>query len=349
MINARWYKVRPDGDGGKVANFPANCYLGSPFETLLDDLDFTLIDVGMRGGAEPDLLPIAFATHVIGFEPEPAAFDALIAAGKGAWKSRHVFPTALAAGETTLRLYVTDDPQSSSVLEPEEKLGKAYGKQQFFDVDHTVEVAATTLDAALADGEFPAPGFLKLDVEGLEGRILEGAGDTLKEIAFIKIEVSTQRFNKGQPVFGELDRMLADRGFRLFDLLSLHRWRRNGHMVHPQLDRGPYPYARPPLIHGDALYVRDIFPDGAEADNHVLALRAVAGLLAYGYFDDALAVLQQDSLSRRLREKYGLDVDSAIALASRKFGRMAWRRAFHEHLRGVGTFVRSGIRGYRPW
>lgn len=329
--------------------FPTNCFAGSPFSRFLSDLDFTLIDVGMRGGAEPDMLPIAFATHVIGFEPEPDAFNELIAAGAGPWKSQQIFPEAIAREETTMQLYVTDDPQSSSLLEPDGQIGRVYDKRQFFDIDHTVQVKTTDLDAAL-EGRIPAkPCFLKLDVEGLEAEILDGAKNTLDDVAIIKIEISMLPLNKGQPVFGDIDRALATRGFRLFDLLTLHRWRREGYVIHPHLTRGPYPYARGALMHGDALYVRDVFPGGAEAENHALTLRTVPALLAYGYFDHALTILEQDSIRERVQEEFGLEPDAAIKFVARKFGNTAWTRAFRQQLRGVGTFIKSGIRGYRPW
>ena len=325
-------------------NFPTDCFRDSPFAKFLAALEFTLIDAGMRGGAEPDLLPIAFATHVIGFEPEPRAYEALVSAGPGPWKSHKVLPLALSDGKPMVRLFITDDPQASSTFEPDQRFGQIYGKQQFFEVEHNLEVEATTLDAVLGEQDLPAPGFLKLDVEGAEAEILAGAQATLRHLAFIKIEVSTLPFNSGQPVFGDIDRMLSASGFRLFDLLTLHRWRRAGDIIHPHFSRGSYPYARGALMHGDALYVRDIFPGGDEAGDHALALRAVAGLLSYGYFDHALMVLQQDALSERVQDEYGLDPAAAIAFASRKFGRSAWLRAFRNHVRELATFARSGLK-----
>ena len=324
--------------------FPTNCFLDSPFSKFLGDLDFTLIDAGMRGGAEPDLLPIAFATHVIGFEPEPRAYEALVSAAPGPWKSQKILPLALSDRKREVRLFVTDDPQSSSTFEPDQRFGQIYGKQQFFKIDHNLDVKATTLDAVLSDRVAPAPGFLKLDVEGAEAEILAGAKDTLKHLALVKVEVSTLRFNSGQPVFGDIDRVLCARGFRLFDLLTLHRWRRAGDVIHPHFSGGSTPYARGALMHGDALYVRDVFPGGDEARDHALALRAVAGLLSYGYFDHALMVLQQDSLSQRVQSEYGLDPAAGMAFASRKFGRSAWLRAFRNHVRELGTFARSGLK-----
>lgn len=339
--------IQPGSNGGAVTIFPTNCFAGSPFAAFLLDLDYTLVDIGMRGGAEPDLLPIAFATDVIGFEPEPVAYRALAASGPGRWKSQQVFQTAIARNQSTVRLHVTDDPQSSSLLEPDGRLGEAYGKQQFFDVDHTIEVAAASLDAALEEHGARPPGFLKLDVEGLEAEILDGAASTLEQVAMIKIEIAMLAFNKGQPVFREIDARLAASGFRLFDLLTLHRWRLAGHISYPHLAGGPYTFARGSLMHGDALYIRDVLPGGRDAADHALAYRAVAGLLAYGYFDHALAILEQPDLRRHMEQEYRMDPAAAVKIISRKFGAAAWRRAFRDHLRGLGGLAKSGIRGLR--
>ena len=47
------------------------------FAELFSNAGLIAVDVGARGGFEPDLLPIAWAVDAVGFEPEPEAFSRL--------------------------------------------------------------------------------------------------------------------------------------------------------------------------------------------------------------------------------------------------------------------------------
>ncbi len=81
----------------------------------------------------------------------------------------------------------------------------------------------TTLDSLLAGNEADKEIFLKMDVQGAELDVLEGASETLKRCNFLLLEASVLNYNEGAPLFAELVRYLDDHGFELFDVCDLRR------------------------------------------------------------------------------------------------------------------------------
>lgn len=65
--------------------------------------------------------------------------------------------------------------------------------------------------------------FLKLDVQGAERDVLEGATETLKHSDFILLEVSLLDYNAKAPLLHELVSFLAERDFLIFDICDQRR------------------------------------------------------------------------------------------------------------------------------
>lgn len=60
--------------------------------------------------------------------------------------------------------------------------------------------------------------FLKMDVQGAELDVLDGATGLLPTIKWIYLEVSFISLNEGSPLFGEVFDYLRDRGYRISDM-----------------------------------------------------------------------------------------------------------------------------------
>jgi FkbM family methyltransferase len=63
---------------------------------------------------------------------------------------------------------------------------------------------------------------MKLDVQGSEIRILEGALYALKRTDFVLLEISIMKYNEGSPLFAEVIDYMNSRGFKVFDILENH-------------------------------------------------------------------------------------------------------------------------------
>lgn len=80
-----------------------------------------------------------------------------------------------------------------------------------------------TLDTILK--EFPKANdiFIKLDVQGAEKDVLEGASETLRRTNFILLEASVLNYNAQAPLLDELVAYLRSMGFVLFDICDMRR------------------------------------------------------------------------------------------------------------------------------
>lgn len=121
-----------------------------------------------------------------------------------------VFPRALSnfVGEATL--HVSSAADSSSLL--------PIGPRQAAEFPGTQEasietVSATRLDEVLEPHDLEGMVLLKVDVQGGELALLQGAEESLAKIDFVLIEASFVELYAGQPTANDVWQFLAQRGF----------------------------------------------------------------------------------------------------------------------------------------
>lgn len=314
----------------------------SDFAAALADHPLVAVDIGARGGFEPDLLPLAFAVDCIGFEPEPAAFAAL--QNKGPWRSLRYLPVAISGTDGPRTLHITRDNQSTTLLEPDPAAIAEFDKPQFVTVDRRITVETQTLERTLAAAGVSRVDYLKLDIEGPELEVLCAAPGIVASALAIKVEVAFIPVRRGQAVAADIDRHLSERGFALMDFIRPAHWRRDGYAIHPQIGDGRIPYSRGQLIQGDYLFFRR----AATIDAPAQALRAASLGMAHGFFDYAAALLRRPDVSGWLTETYRVDAERSLRMLSRRFGWRAWSEGVWRQLRGLTPFARSFVRLLRP-
>lgn len=86
------------------------------------------------------------------------------------------------------------------------------GNSPMSDTRRTIETV--TLDDSVADHQMKAPFLLKVDVDGFEMAVLEGATKTLTETAVLVIEAVFMRVS-------EIDAYMTARGFEIYDIIDL--------------------------------------------------------------------------------------------------------------------------------
>jgi len=88
----------------------------------------------------------------------------------------------------------------------------------------TIKVPMTTIDAAVSAAALAPPYLLKLDTHGYERSILAGAVQTLDHCEALVIEAYNHRITNEAFLFWELCSFLAEKGFRVVDLVDvMHR------------------------------------------------------------------------------------------------------------------------------
>lgn len=189
-------------------------------DRLRDALDTDLIvaDVGARWGVGDRWRPFGPHVKVVGFDPDEAECRRLAALEPDVT----YVPAALGAREGVATLHRTVEPACSSLYPPVTELVTARPELSVIAPAGTEEVRLTTLDRWLAGSQqFDAVHVLKLDTQGSELGVLEGAERALADVRVLEIEVEFNEMYEGQPLFGDVDRFLRARGFVLWRLQQL--------------------------------------------------------------------------------------------------------------------------------
>lgn len=224
--------------------------------------------------------------HVIGFEPHPEAFAALMAA-KTARET--YFPCAVGDGSTeTLRIY--RDSGLTSTFRPYEGGFRYLDRSRYnMHLVEEVELATERLDDLddVADIDL-----LKIDIQGGEVKVFKGGERKLRAAVAVIPEIRFYQLYQGEPMFGGIDCELRLQGFQLHKIVDP----KAKVIPNSQIDRLKRSVMRNQVIDADAVYLRDPgLPDaiGDEKMKHM-------AILACGVFDSQdLAIQCLDRLVER--------------------------------------------------
>lgn len=172
-----------------------------------------VLDVGANTGQYgSELRQIGYAGPIVSFEPVREAFDRLAAraVSDGAWQALNL---ALGAARERLPIHVSHNLQSSSLLEmlpvhAETAPDSAVERDEFVAVERLDAIIDT-----IAAGARRA--YLKMDAQGYEPRILDGATGCLDRIAAIQSEVSLVPLYEGECRFVDFVSRVGTLGFEL--------------------------------------------------------------------------------------------------------------------------------------
>ncbi|MBS2027838.1 MAG: FkbM family methyltransferase [Deltaproteobacteria bacterium] len=175
-----------------------------------------VVDVGANIGQYVSALRTdGYRGQVVSFEPLGDAFAALStrARNDGAWRAVR---SAVGREAGTVSLNVAGNSFSSSMLP---MLSKHLANAPDSKYTRVEQVPMDTLDELTVDlrKQFERL-YLKIDVQGLEGQVLDGAAETLSRVRALECELSLVPLYEGQSMFTEIVDRLQRSGFGLVSI-----------------------------------------------------------------------------------------------------------------------------------
>jgi FkbM family methyltransferase len=159
---------------------------------------FTIIDIGANVGEFTQGGINNGAKIIFAYEPDPIAFYCL---QKNLTKNNNVkiFDLAISNSNSIKDFYKATQTADSSLIEPS-------------SYDEIIKVINVTLDSQLE--LYPAViDLIKIEAEGYEPEIIEGAVETLKRTKYVVVDVGPERYGEKTDI--EVSKLLTNQGFKV--------------------------------------------------------------------------------------------------------------------------------------
>ena len=226
----------------------------------------------------------AGACDVVGFEPQPAAFAALMAAKSN---NETYYPFAVGDG-STVELKIYRSGGYSSVFDPYMPGLAHLGGGKWAKVVDRIRFDTVALDSS----EVGVFDLLKIDIQGGECAVFRGAETSLQAATAVIVEMRYARLYDGEPMMGGVDAELTRQGFALHKFL----FTKSRALPNSQSHRLREKRLRDQAVDGDAVYLRDLSGISDYSDTQLMHLCVTACAV----FDSPTLVLYAlDALQRR--------------------------------------------------
>lgn len=174
-----------------------------------------LLDVGANiGQFAQSIREAGYAANLVSFEPLMGPHAELLRVSQDDPQWQIAARSAIGAEDGEVEMQVAGNSFSSSVLTMLPEHIRAAPESARVGTE-TAPIA--TLDVAAADFLKAAQSpFLKIDTQGFEGQVLDGAARVLERASGVHLELSLLPLYDGQPLYDELMDRLYSAGFSLW-------------------------------------------------------------------------------------------------------------------------------------
>ena len=183
--------------------------------------------------------------QIVGFEPHPPGCAVL----NRKYGPPHCFLPLFVGAGGKAKFHRTKVPDTSSLYRPNVRVLELFtGLAELLKLEEIIDVDTVRLD----DVPEAAPiDFFKIDVQGAELDVFNGASKALDSAVVIQTEVSFVEIYEGAPLLGDIDTWLRRRGFWLHTLTDI------ASLSYQPMRTGATDVGLNQRLWGDAIYIRD--------------------------------------------------------------------------------------------
>lgn len=199
---------------------------------FLDYQNIDLVfDIGANVGQYAQFLrEIGYGGKIVSFEPLSAAHSQLkkLSVKDSFWE---VAPqTALGNENKDITINIAGNSQSSSVLPMLETHVQAASSSAYCGSEIVPLRRLDAIGKQYISSETKSV-FLKIDVQGFEKEVIEGATQILPFVKGVQIELSLVPLYEGQPLFDEMLKMMRGLGYELYSVIPGFTDRKTGRLL----------------------------------------------------------------------------------------------------------------------
>lgn len=190
-----------------------NHYLGRRMKLFRSYGIDVVFDVGANSGQYARRLrSLGYKGRILSFEPMRTAF-AELAAAAATDKQWECLQLGLSDADGTSVIHISENSVSSSTLPMLDRHSMHAPMSRYVGEE---QIELRRFDALCRERSWPLQNsWLKIDVQGLEHRVIEGASAVLGDLAALQVEISLVPLYEGQMILRPMLEMLADKGFDL--------------------------------------------------------------------------------------------------------------------------------------
>lgn len=186
-----------------------------------------IVDIGCRWGFADKFINDLNNIFIYGFDPDKEECLRL----KNLYEGKNniqLIPIGLADVPGKRQLYLTSEPACSSLYKPDSVLTTTYPALDCAREVSQIEVEVSTLDIWVEQVGITYIDYIKIDTQGAEFAILNGALSILKTVKFLEIEVEFNPIYTNQPIFSDIDLFLRQQGFVLWKFSNFVHYGKTG-------------------------------------------------------------------------------------------------------------------------
>lgn len=215
--------------GYEIQKYNPNSGFSNQIMTIIRKADINIVfDVGANTGQfSLEILKKGFNGNIISFEPLSKARKELLK-NSISFPQWTIFDRVALGGNNifTTNINISKNSVSSSILPMLDDHINAEPESRYIDTEKTPVISLDSISQKYIKEDSNC--FLKLDVQGFENEVLDGAIKTLKDIKVILCELSLAPLYKGQPNWKDLVLRLEREGFVLWAIKSGFTEYKNG-------------------------------------------------------------------------------------------------------------------------